>query len=120
MTFKEWLEKRLDGKEIDYYNSVPYDSFDRWFAVYLIENKSEILKINAFEKLKEGESNFLQYLSDEELELFQEETNYAYHNYEREWLSKDEALYNLLKVANQGIDAVMTDSYENGGWFGAS
>lgn len=120
MDFKEWLSNRIGEKNIDYGNEKPYDSYDRWFAVYLIEKNSNALKINAFEKLKEGEKDFLQYLSKEELDMFEDETNYAYDNYEREWLSKNEAFYNLLKVANQGLEAVMADSYDEGGWFGAS
>lgn len=120
MDFKEWLNTKTGKRNIDYGNEKPYDSYDRWFAVYLIEKNAEILKINAFEKLKEGESNFLQYLSEDEFEMFNDETHYAYENYEREWLSKNEALYKLLKVANQGLEAVMTDSYGEGGWFGAS
>ena len=120
MDFKKWLETKIGEKHIDYSNDKPYNSYDRWFAVYLIEKNSDILKINAFEKLKEGERNFLQFLSEDELAMFEDETHYAYDNYEREWISKDEALYHLLKVANQGLEAVMADSYDEGGWFGAS
>lgn len=120
MEFKEWLKSKIGEKNIDYGNEKPYDSYDRWFAVYLIEKNSDVLKINAFDRLKEGERNFLQYLSEDELAMFEDETHCAYDNYEREWLSKDEALYHLLKVANQGLEAVMADSYDEGGWFGAS
>ena len=121
MTFKEWLKERIGNEqEIEYSNPVPYDSYDRWFAVYLIESNSDILKINALEKIKEGTKDFIQFLSNEEKELFDEEFYLAYDNYEREGISKDCALANMLDVINQGIDKVMTDSYSNGGWFGAS
>lgn len=120
MRFVEWLKNRTGGKNINSNNPIPYDSFDRWFAVYLIEKNSDILKINVLEKMKEGEVNFFNYLTDEEKEMFRQESNYAYNNHEREFLNRNEALYHLLKVANKGLEATLTDSYDKGGWFGTA
>lgn len=120
MRFVEWLKAKIGERDISYNNEKPYDSYDRWFAVYLIEKNSDILEINALEKMKEGEVNFFNHLTDEEKEMFRQESNYAYNNHEREFLNRNEALYHLLKVANQGLEAVMTDSYDKGGWFGTT
>lgn len=120
MRFVEWLKNRTNGNNINCNNQAPYDSYDRWFTVYLIEKNSDILKINAVEKMKEGDVNFFNYLTDEEKEMFRQESNYAYNNHEREFLNRNEALYHLLKVANQGLEATLTDSYDKGGWFGTA
>lgn len=46
--------------------------------------------------------------------------NKAYNNYEREWLSDENAWTAMTHVAKQGREKVLVDSYEDGGWFGAS
>lgn len=132
MTFKEWLQKNWDSlrkgtkhfsgddcKTLDLENNAwwisysherPLDSWDRLFALYLIDVHPECIgkawdEVKDLEDVKEFDSGF--------------EGNKAYDNYEREWLSAEEAWKAMTNVAKQGKEAVLADSYEDGGWFGA-
>ena len=126
--FYKFLERFMkeNGRElkssydIRHGNDLPFDSVDRIYALYLIDIDSKLLKtdISDIEKLN-GES-LKKLLTKEEMEEYKAVTYYAYDNYEREGMSDYEAFYNLLFVAKQGKDKVLKDSYDNGGWFGAS
>ena len=133
MTFKEWLlehwdELRKDTKHfsddehkvldleenswwINYSHEKPLDSWDRLFALYLIDVHPECIgktwnEVKDLEDIKEFGDGY--------------EGNRAYDNYEREWLSAEHAWEEMINVAKQGRERVLVDSYEDGGWFGAS
>ena len=134
MTFKEWLlehwdELRKDTKQfsgdlckfldlennswwINYSHEKPLDSWDRLFALYLLDVHPECVdkswdEVKDLEDIKEfGNGGY--------------EGNKAYNNYEREWLCDKDAWLAMVLVAKKGRDVVLTDSYEDGGWFGAS
>lgn len=134
MKFRDWLiknwdELRKDTKYfsddkhkvldlennswwINYSHEKPLDSWDRLFALYLIDTHPDYLN-KSWDEVKE-------------LEDIKDFSNrgyvgiLAYDNYEREWLSDSEAWDNMVIVAKKGKEAVLTDSYDNDGWFGAS
>ena len=133
MTFKEWLlehwdELRKDTKHfsddehkvldleenswwINYSHEKPLDSWDRLFALYLLDVHPEVInktwdEVKDLEDIKEVGDGY--------------EGNRAYDNYEREWLSASDAWNEMTNVAKQGRDVVLVDSYEDNGWFGAS
>ena len=134
MTIKEWLlanwnELRKDTKHfsddehkeldlennswwINYTHEKPLDSWDRLFALYLIDTHPECIN-KTWDEVKDIE----------DIKDFSNSGyagNNAYNNYEREWLSDKDAWAAMTNVAKQGRDAVLVDSYEDGGWFGAS
>ena len=105
-------------------NNIPFDSVDRIYALYLIDDKSDLLNINLDEILKDKEKQTDEYMyslmNDYEKEEFSLVTNWAYENYEREAMSSYVAFFNIISVAQKGKDVVLKDSYYDGGWFGAS
>lgn len=109
-------------KSIHYGNSIPTDSVDRVFALYLVTCHQELLDslnediILNKDKLSEFYSNM-----DSQIKLDFEGIKYiAYENYEREGISDLEAFGNLVYVAKKGESEVLKDSYRDGGWFGSS
>ena len=134
MKFKEWLlanwnELRKDTKcfsgedykfinlennswWINYSHERPLDSWDRLFALYLIDIHPECID-KTWNEVKDIED-----INDFDIDSY--EGRKAYDNYEREWLSSEDAWKAMVNVAKQGRDAVLVDSYEDGGWFGAS
>lgn len=137
MNFKEWLlanwnelrkntetyskdeYKDLDLEEnswwINYTHEKPLDSWDRLFALYLIDVHPECVN-KTWDEVKDIED-----IKD----FGNVDTNgyagyKAYSNYEREWLCDADAWREMTNVAKRGRDAVLADSYEDGGWFGAS
>lgn len=125
--FKENHEDFIGRGSIYYRNDIPYDSVDRFVALYMIEHEPTIIKesvdiirsiknnaeLNAwYESLKENHKEFIK-----EFELVE---TWAYNNYEREGMSNAGALANIIDVAEKGKETVLQDSYYNGGWFGAS
>lgn len=134
MTFKEWLlehwdelrEKTLHFSDdehkvldlennswwINYTHEKPLDSWDRLFALYLIDVHPECVdkdwdEVKDLEDIKDfSNSGFA--------------GNKAYDNYEREWLCDKDAWREMTNVAKKGRDVVLVDSYEDDGWFGAS
>lgn len=137
MTFKEWLlanwdnlrkgTKRYsddDHKVLDlendswwihYSHEKPLDSWDRLFVLYLIDVHPECVG-KTWDEAK----------GTKDIEDFGNcdcrgyEGKKAYDNYERECLSDEDAWEAMVAVAKKGRDAVLADSYEDGGWFGAS
>lgn len=133
-------EERKFGLKLPYISSyishhypVPNDSFDRLFALYLIDKYPEVVaKVNK-EKLvaaldkaaASSEFKIEDYLeSVVGADLWELAgalpTELAYDNYEREGMALKTALINILHKASEGRDVVLKDSYANGGWFGAS
>lgn len=113
-------------QEIHHHNKAPFDSFDRIFALWLIDQHFEIIANFDVEKAKFSEEYCEEYFTEcimDNQELFDEwnhNTDLAYDNYEREDINAICAFINMLNVAEKGPDAVLKDSYCNGGWFGAS
>lgn len=105
-------------------NDIPFDSVDRIYALYLIDEKSHLLDIDLEEILNDKENHTDDYMyslmSDYEKEEFDLVTDWAYENYEREGLAGYEAFFNIINTAKKGKDIVLKDSYYDGGWFGAS
>lgn len=134
MNFKEWLlanwdELRKNTKTfskdeykvldlenkswwINYSHEKPLDSWDRLFALYLIDVHPECIdktwdEVKDLEDIKDFDNDGYEGIK-------------AYNNYERECLSSEDAWKEMINVAKQGRDAVLVDAYEDGGWFGAS
>lgn len=117
---------------IDYRNDKPFDSFDRLFALYLIDQHIEVINEFDVEKACESSENGeIEYQkafdnrSNSSLDLKNEYEKVlwtmSYENYEREGIDNICALVNMIHVAKKGKEAVLTDSYANeDGWFGAS
>lgn len=118
---KEW-----EGDRFAFFhnNDIPFDSVDRIYALYLIDENSHLLNINLEEILKDKEKqndDFMKSLmTEEEQEEFALVSNWAYENYEREGMSRYVAFFNIIDVAQKGKEVVLKDSYDDGGWFGAS
>ncbi len=134
MNFKEWLlanwdnlrkdTKRFSDDEhkvldlednswwINYSHEKPIDSWDRLFALYLIDVHSECLD-KTWNEVKDLED-----IKDFSIDGYA--GNKAYNNYEREWLSDEVAWREMANVAKQGREKVLIDFYYDGGWFGAS
>ena len=118
---KEW-----EGNRFAFFhnNDIPFDSVDRIYALYLIDENSPLLNINLEEILKDKEKqndDFMKSLmTEEEQEEFALVSNWAYENYEREGMSRYVAFFNIIDVAQKGKEIVLKDSYYDGGWFGAS
>lgn len=102
--FNSWL--------INYSHEMPCDSWDRLFALFILDCYPELIKKEFKDLPKEIQHEF-------SIESGTE-GSYAYNNYEREWISNDHAWENLTIVAEKGREAVLKDSYEDGGWFGAA
>ena len=134
MKFKEWLlanwdSLRKDTKhfsddehkvldlennswQINYSHEKPLDSWDRLFALYLIDVHPECID-KTWDEVKDIE----------DIKAFSNvgyEGRKAYDNYERECLSDKDAWGAMVDVAKQGREKVLVDSYEDDGWFGAS
>lgn len=109
---------------ITHHNSPPIDSVDRFIALYILENEPELLKedISKFTIIEEVNDWYgnIKAANKDFIEEFKLVEDWAYNNYEREWMSNPEALYYIIKVAKEGKEAVLIDSYEDGGYFGAS
>ena len=118
---KEW-----EGNRFAFFHNydIPFDSVDRVYALYLIDENSHLLNINLEEILNDKEKqndNFMKSLmTEEEQEEFALVSDWAYENYEREGMSDYVAFFNIIYVAQKGKEVVLKDSYYNGGWFGAS
>lgn len=134
MKFKEWLlanwdSLRKDTKHfsddehkvldlennswwINYSHERPFDSWDRLFALYLIDVHPECID-KTWDEVKDIED-----IKDFSNDGY--EGRKAYDNYEREWLSDKDAWREMVDVAKQGREKVLVDSYEDDGWFGAS
>ena len=118
---RKWLGDRF---AFFHNNNIPFDSVDRIYALYLIDEKSQLLNINLDEILKDKEKQTNEYMyslmNDYEQEEFKLVTEWAYENYEREAMSPYVAFFNIISVAQKGKEVVLKDSYYDGGWFGAS
>lgn len=135
MDFKEWLvknwdelrskTKNLSGDDhkdilnnlwwVDYSHEMPCDSWDRLFALYIIDEHSEIIG----KPWKEVESlDFMQSFKNEKSDF--SEGAMAYNNYEREWISNEEAYNEMMAVIKKGRERVLEDSADDYGWFGAA
>ena len=134
MKFKDWLLANWDDlrknteslsgddcKTLDLENSLrwihnsherPLDSWDRLFALYLIDVHPECVDKTW------GEVKDIEDVKDFGFEGF--EGYRAYSNYEREWLDDEDAWREMANVAKRGREAVLADSYETGGWFGVA
>ena len=118
---KEW-----EGDRFAFFhnNDIPFDSVDRIYALYLIDENSHLLNINLEEilnnKEKQNDDFMKSLMSEEEQEEFDLVSNWAYENYEREGMSRYIAFFNIINVAQKGKEVVLKDSYYDGGWFGAS
>lgn len=118
---KEW-----EGDRFAFFhnNDIPFDSVDRIYALYLIDENSPLLNINLEEILndkdKQNDDFMKSLMSEEEQEEFDLVSNWAYENYEREGMSRYIAFFNIINVAQKGKEVVLKDSYYDGGWFGAS
>lgn len=106
------LDLENDSWWINYSHEKPLDSWDRLFALYLIDIHPECID-KSWEEVKDLE-DIKDFANDGYA------GNCAYNNYEREWLSNARAWEAMTDVAKQGREAVLIDSYEDGGWFGAS
>lgn len=93
---------------VRYSHERPFDSFDRLYALYVLEKRPDLLT-TAFDNLNEADAA-----------EFNDQSNHAYNNYEREMISQEEAYNILMAIAKGGIEVVRKDSYDDGGWFGAS
>lgn len=91
----------------------PCDSYDRLFALYIIDVHPEIIG-KSWNDVKD-----LEWMKEFEIGGGWEGTH-AYDSYEREGLTSETAYENMMDVIKKGRDAVLIDSYEDGGWFGAS
>ena len=100
-------------------NKVPYDSVDRFYALYVIDTMPKLLEIDLsnVEKQKEAFELGVPESIEEEFDLA---SMSAYNNYEREAMSNVEGYINLIYIAKKGRDYTLKDAYCNGGWFGAS
>ena len=118
---KEWNGDRF---AFFHNNEIPFDSVDRIYALYLINEKSHLLNIDITEILnnkdKQNDDYMYSLLTDYEKEEFNLVTYWAYENYEREGMSPYIAFFNIISVAQKGKEVVLKDSYYDGGWFGAS
>ena len=120
---KETDENIIIGA-IDYLGDIPFDSFDRLYALYLLDFHDEIVKNldvkKALENRKYAEDYYNKSLDKENIrnEFERELFGLAYENYEREDVSKLEAFINIIKVAKEGKEVVLKDSYKTGGYFG--
>ena len=134
MKFKEWLlanwdSLRKDTKHfsddehkvldlennswwINYSHEKPLDSWDRLFALYLIDVHPECID-KTWDEVKDIED-----IND--FSNVGYEGRKAYDNYERECLCDKYAWGAMVDVAKQGREKVLVDSYEDDGWFGAS
>lgn len=141
MDFKEWLVNynRENGhtlsddddfesvkEAVSYDNPLPCDSYDRLYALYLLDcHKSIIDEFDVQKACQDKEyadKQFNTLLDNEGIkEEFMETLFFmSYENYEREGISHLVAFVNMVNVAQHGRDAVLNDSYKNNGWFGAS
>lgn len=118
--------KEFDGTRFVFFhnNKIPFDSVDRIYALYLIDDKSHLLDIDLEEIIKDKEKQTNEYMyslmNKEEKEEFELVTDWAYDNYEREGISPYVAFFNIIDVAKKGKEVVLKDSYYDGSWFGAS
>lgn len=118
--------KKWEGDRFAFFhnNDIPFDSVDRIYALYLIDENSHLLNINLEEilnnKEKQNDDFMKSLMSEEEQEEFTLVSNWAYENYERERMSRYVAFFNIINVAQKGKEIVLKDSYYDGGWFGAS
>lgn len=117
----EWTEDRFS---FFHNNNLPFDSVDRIYALYLIDENSHLLSVD-IESIKEDknkQTNEYMYslMTEEEKEEFKLVTGWAYENYEREAISPHIAFFNIIAVAQKGKEYTLKDSYYDDGWFGAS
>lgn len=116
---------------IDYRNDKPFDSFDRLFALYLIDQHIDVINKfdvdKACESLENGKAEYKKAFDTPKtsIDLKNEYEKIlwpmSYENYEREGIDNICALVNMIHVAKKGKEAVLTDSYaDEDGWFGAS
>lgn len=118
--FKEQNKEYENIHDIFHNYKIPFDSFDRVYALYLIDTNSKLLDIDLSDISKLTKEYFDNLLTDEEKEIFKVITKYAYDNYEREGLADYEAFFNIISVAKKGKEVTLKDSYYDGGWLGAS
>jgi hypothetical protein len=107
--------------DIMYDQDVPFDSIDRFIALYMLEKYPNIVSIDISNMRDERVAKeILDSTDDEFKEWYKLASDWAYDNYEREFISPSAALYHIIKEAKQGKAHVLADSYSDGGWFGAS
>jgi hypothetical protein len=107
--------------DITHHNDRPYDSIDRFIALYIIENEQELLNRDLPTiKTQEDLTNWYESIDSDFKEQYEGCQFWSYNNYEREGMGNDYALYQILRVAKEGKDIVLKDGYYDGGWFGAS
>lgn len=109
---------------INYKNSRPFDSFDRLYALYLLEEHKEIINKIDIERAYFDR----QYANDKCYEILEKEDildefnhqlfRLAYDNLERQNDSLVTPFINMITVAQAGKDSILEDSYQNGGYFG--
>lgn len=143
LDFKNWLINYLQGNNfsvkkddiesgkdsfdnyIFHQEDMPYDSYDRMYALYLLDVYPEL--VSDFKKLiandnadrvKDSDCYDLMNKYGIKEEFLNVLTPMSYDNYEREGISPVAAFYNMLFVAVDGKDAVLKDTYTDGGWFG--
>ena len=109
---------------IDYKNEQPFDSFDRLYALYLLEEHKDIIKkidINkAYFDKNYANSKCYELLEKEDIldEFNHQLFRLAYDNLERKNDSLVTPFINMITVAQAGKEAILEDSYQNGGYFG--
>lgn len=116
------IDENIIIEAINYSRDIPFDSFDRLYALYLIENhKEDVLDKYDIDLAIENE----EYAKNQYNKVIKEEYEeylhgLSYENYEREGISNLVSFVNMVHIAKKGTEAVLNDSYANGGWFGAS
>lgn len=143
LDFKSWLINYLQGnnfgikkEEIEsgkdsfanyifYQEDMPYDSYDRMYALYLLDvypdmvkDFSKMISNNNANKVKDSDCYALMDKYGIKEEFLDVLTPMSYDNFEREGINPVMAFYNMLFVAVDGKDAVLKDAYTDGGWFG--
>ena len=102
-------------------NELPFDSVDRLIALFMLESYPEMVGLDLLSITTDKDAlEWYASLDPEFKEWFDSASNWAYNNYEREWISNAVALMYILAIAKQGTDEILTNSYATGGWFGAS
>ena len=109
-----------DLNSVAHQNHPPFDSFDRLYALYLIDKKPQIIQ-KAYKFSSEEEcKTFLDNLDEDTKKEMKALFRYSYDNYEREGMRDTVAYGNLLYEATKGKESVLKSTYGEGGWFGSS
>ena len=109
-----------DLKSVAHQNHSPFDSFDRLYALYLIDKKPQIIQKAYKFPSEEDCKTFLDNLDEDAKKEMKALFRYSYDNYEREGMPDTVAYGNLLYEATKGKESVLKSTYGEGGWFGSS